>query len=205
MVAWSGLSTGCALTGLLVAAVTSALSAAGLAWAPFEGPLPAGLTGPAMVSEPITLANPMLRAISTQWYRLPWAPGEAVVLRLRPGADDVAAFGFWAGPEEFDLLVRGEGGWERATPAGRERAQDPTVAYFGHDAFRSGGPWSRAASAIVVGGDESSVRLQRVRLWEPACTAMVLERGERELKQARQFLGWAKKPHAEARAAVDSA
>jgi len=181
-------------------------------WAPLDAPLPLALTGPALVSEPIMLNNPMLRTINDNilevsrgtWHPIPWAPGEAMLLRLRPREEGVKAFGFWVGPDEFSLLVREGDGWELVTPGHKEKVSRSEIAYFGHEVSGQAVEWTEPARAIVIGGNgPEGIRVRRVRLWEAGCTEMVLQRGERELRQAREFLGWAKKPHPAEEAAVE--
>jgi len=193
---------------LLAAAATSVGSVSAgtgnLEWEPFAGPAPLGIVEPAVMSEPIILENPMLRAMLENLYAVPYAPGEAMLLRLRPGQGGVKAFGFWVGPDEFSLLVREGDGWELVTPGHKEKVSRPEIAYFGHEVSGQAVEWTEPARAIVVGGNgPESIRVRRVRLWEAGCTEMVLQRGERELRQAREFLGWAKKPHPAEEAAVE--
>ena len=74
-------------------------------WTAVSERLPAGLSGRACQSQPLTCGNPLLQKVNEQLYAVPWAPGEAVLLQLRPGAS-VNAFGFWRSPREYLLLVR---------------------------------------------------------------------------------------------------
>lgn len=196
--------THCLVLAATVGAGRASEAAGGLQWQPYDGPAPLGMTGPAFISEPVQLENPMLEAMIDGIYTLPYAPGEAMLLQLRPGAETVQAFGFWVSPDEFCLLVREGGRWQQATRGRRVPATEAEIAYFGHEVSGQPVDWTQPARVMVLGeGGPRAIRARRVRLWEAGCTTMVLERAERELKQARQFLAWAKKPHPEAEAAAD--
>ena len=177
-----------------------------LRWQPFEDAPRLALTGRAFTSQPVVLKNPMLSKISEKIYRLPWAPGEAMVLRLRPDTHAVQAFGFWAGPNEFCLIARDGNEWRQVTPGHTKPAAKPELAYFGHRVSGQTVKWTRPPCVLVMGDvAQKHVEAKRVRLWDAGCTEMVLRRGEREIEQGRRFLGWAKKPHPDAKAAVEAA
>ena len=117
-------------------------------WQPLAEALPAGLLGPAVVSEPVKIGNPLLTKICEKLYEVPWAPGEAVVAQPREGGTGPTAFGFWNGPEEYLLLLRRGDVWLRATPDGTEPAVERRLAYFGHQASGQGVDWTGAARIV---------------------------------------------------------
>ena len=165
--------------------------AAELVWTEVVGALPAGLTGPAMESEPLTVGNPLLKLICEKLYPVPWAPGEAILLQPSDEASGLAAFGFWRDAGEYDLLIRQGNRWRHVTPSGSQPAEQPRLAFYGHEVSEQAVEWSGPAKAIAVGfAGSSGVKSARVPLFEAGCSLMVLERGERELRQARDFLGW---------------
>ncbi|MBI3922732.1 MAG: DUF4091 domain-containing protein [Armatimonadetes bacterium] len=185
---------------------TQVASAADLQWRTFTGKLPLKLTGPAFVSEPVTFDNPMLRSIKEKWYELPWAPAEAMRLRLTRPQSTAKAFGFWVSQKEYCLLVRNGNKWRQATPSGRKDVSDPSLAYFGHEVSGQAVAWSQPAAVLVVGDvPDNAIQALRVPLFDAGCTAMTLERGERELNQARECLRWMQKPDATVGAAVEKA
>lgn len=191
---------------LLPALAPGKLDAQDLQWQGCEDALPAGLTGPAVVSDPLVLDNPMLRACCEQIYQYPWAPGGAVLLRLKAGHQTPLAFGFWVGPGEYDLLVRDGYRWRELTPGGTRDCDVPQLAYFGHEVSGQVVQWTQPARILVVGdGTRDAVIAERVALWDAGCGMMTLERADRELKQARDFLGWMEQPDPTVQAQVDAA
>ncbi|MEN6402570.1 MAG: glycoside hydrolase domain-containing protein [Armatimonadia bacterium] len=160
-------------------------------WAPLTAPLPGKLVAPAVVSQPLEVGNSLLQKIKEKLYEVPWAPGEAILLQPRPSATTLSAFGFWRGPREYQLLVRQGGQWRSVTPLGTDTVKEPRLAYFGHEVSGQPVNWTGPARIIAVGsGGAEGLEITRVPLFEAGCTLMVLERGERELRQARDFLGW---------------
>ncbi len=186
------------ILGSLVALLPAAAQEAAWEWEEVTGPLPAGLTGPARQSREIALDNPLLATINEQLWTLPWAPGEAVLVSPQREPEGLQAFGFWNGPEEYLLLSRGQDGWRLLTSGSGEAAAEDRLAYFGHEVTGQPVAWTGPARLLVVGRDGADlVRVRRVPLFEAGCGLMVLERGERELIEARQFLGWMRRPPTE--------
>lgn len=164
-------------------------------WKPLSQSLPGKPAGPTVVSQRVICGNPLLQAIKDKLYEVPWAPGEAVLLQPKPGAAAPSAFGFWHGAREYQLLVRQGGQWRMVTPAGTVPAKEPRVAYYGHDASGQPVKWTGPAQIVVAGpGGADSLEITRVPLVEAGCTLMTLERGERELVQAREFLSYMQPP-----------
>jgi hypothetical protein len=179
------------LTLLLGLAVLAMARAEEMTWEAFAGDLPAGLAGPAVVSGPVTLGNPLLHLNNTQLYPLPWAPGEALLLEPRAEGKALLACGFWNGTGEYQLLVRRGGQWRQVTPAGATSIKAARLAYYGHEVSEQPVTWTGPARLLVVGtAGAAGVEITRVPLFEAGCTLMTLERAERELRQARNFLGW---------------
>lgn len=194
------------LIGFLACFSAGEIQAADLTWEAFKGPNPAGIGGAAVVSEPISLDNPMLGAIEEKLYKLPWAPGEALLLEAEPDEAALAAFGFWAGPEAYSILVRRGEGWLHATRDRERVATSPRLAYFGHQLSGQDVDWPGPARIVLFGKDaEKAVRVRRVELWKAGCVAMTMQRCERELLRARQFLGWTKRIHGGEQEAVAKA
>lgn len=159
-------------------------------WTPPTQPLPGKLAGPAVLSQPLKLGNPLLTQIIEKLYEVPWAPGEAIVLVPRTGAK-LMAFGFWHGPREYQFVVKQGAQWRSLTPAGSAMVKVPRLAYFGHEVSGQPVKWSGPAQILVVGsGGADDLEITRVPLFEAGCTLMTLERAERELLQARDFVGW---------------
>lgn len=160
-------------------------------WSPFTGPLPGAPVGPRVVSQPVALVNPLLQKIREKLYEVPWAPGEAVVVESRPGATGVTAFGFWNSPNEYRLLAWQDRQWRLVTPSGTSAAPERRLVFFGHEVSGQPVAWTGPARIVVAGpGGAEGVVVTRVALFEPGCTLMILERAERELRQARDVLGW---------------
>ena len=85
----------------------------------------------------------------------------------------------------------GRGQWRSATPAGVSAGDGAAVAYFGHEVVRPAGGWSGPARIVAVGAAGApGSRSRACPCLTPGCTLMTLERAERELRQARDFLGW---------------
>jgi len=187
----------------LLALCLSPVHADGWQWTPASGPLPAGVVGTAVVSQPVEVDNPLLKKVNEKLYALPWAPGEAILVQPREGADDLVAFGFFSGPEEYQLLIRQADGWRQVTPAGTATAPDARLAYFGHEASGQTMAWTKPARIMAVGPRAAdALEITRVPLFEAGCTLMVLQRGERELRQARGFLNGMQPPAPEVVKAV---
>jgi len=188
--------TPCALgASLLLAALSAGVQAQDAQWHSAPLPLPAGLSGPAQHSGEIVLANPLLEKIAKQLWELPWAPGEAVVVGAKPDSS-VAAFGFWNGPEQY-ILIANPGTAQRRllTPGRDEPATEDRLAYFGHEVTEQPVAWTGPARLLVIGqAGPEALEVSRVPLFEAGCTLMVLERGERELRQAREALGHMQPP-----------
>lgn len=176
------------LCGLMLA-VGLANAAEDWQWTPLALKSPGFLTGPALASQPVELGNPLLQKIKDQLYEVPWAPGEALLVEPKPGAA-VTACGFWRGPQEYQLLVQRGGKWQLVTAAGVKPASTARVVYYGHEVDAQAVKWTGPARVVVAGkAGAAGVKLTRVPLFEAGCTLMILERGERELRQARDFLG----------------
>lgn len=160
-------------------------------WAGLADPLPGSPAGPVVESAPIALGNPLLQAVNERLYAIPWAPGEALLVEAHPETPGVSAFGFWNGPGEYQLVVRHGRKWRLVTPGGTTGVAEPRLAYFGHEVTEQPVAWTGPAR-IVVAGDAGpkGVAIARVPLFEAGCTLMILERAEREVRQARDFLGW---------------
>ena len=168
------------------------------------GRLPAGLPAPALQSQPLEVANPLLTTVCEKLYPVPWAPGEAILLEPRAGGGQPSAFGFWHGPREYQLLVRQGGGWRLVTPARQPQPSRsrgwPTSATRppGRPSPGRGPPacWSARRHA------PPGLQVRRVQLFEAGCALMSLGRAERELRQARDFLGWMAPPDAKVATAL---
>jgi hypothetical protein len=181
----------CRLALLLAFAVLAAVQAEDIPLDAFTGELPAGLVGPALASAPLTLDNPLLHQVNTKLYEVSWAPGEALLLRPITTDNTLTACGFWNGPREYQLLVRQGRKWRQITPDGAVTVKEPHLAYFGHEVSTQPVNWSGPARLLVVGtAGSAGVDIARVPLFEAGCTLMTLERAERELRQAREALGW---------------
>ena len=164
-------------------------------WTPLRQSLPGKPVGSAVASQPVTVGNPLLQLICEKLYEVPWAPGEAILLQPRAGAAGLSAFGFWHNAREYMLLVRQGARWRLLTPAGETAPKEPRLAYFGHEASGQSVKWAGPAQIVAVGaGGPAALQITRVPLFEAGCTLMTLERGERELRQARDCLGWMKPP-----------
>jgi hypothetical protein len=160
-------------------------------WSPLAGPLPGAPAGPFLASPPVVVFNQLLQKIKEKLYEVPWAPGEAVLLEARSGVSGLNAFGLWNGPDEYQLLVRQGRHWRLLTPAGTTAAEEPRLAYFGHEVTGQPVVWTGPARLVVAGpAGAAGVVVSRVPLFEAGCTLLVLERAERELRQAHEFLGW---------------
>lgn len=190
----------------LLVALNPGLAADGaeMNWTPVEEALPAGLAGPAVESDELTAANPLLRLVCDKLYDVPWAPGEAILLEPSPEADGLTAFGFLRNESEYHLLVRQGMRWRVVTPSGTARAAEPRLAYYGHDASGQAVEWTGPARAVAVGpAGAAGLQVTRVPLFEAGCILMTLKRAERELDQARDFLGWMRPAPAELVSRVD--
>jgi hypothetical protein len=110
---------------------------------------------------------------------------------LSDDAIGVTAFGFWNGPKEYYMLVRKGDHWKSLTPGKTTVTQNPQLAYFGHEVAEQSVAWTGPARIVVVGQKGvKGISITRVPLFEAGCTLMTLERAERELRQAREFLSW---------------
>lgn len=192
---------------VMVALFACGISRAAVTWEPYTGALPTGVGGPAFISEPVEPGNPFLDLVCAKLYEVPWAPGEAILLRPRASAHGLEAFGFWHSDSEYQLAVRSNGGWRLIVPGrASEPLAQPQLAFFGTGVSGRPVDWSGPVHILASGdGAEDAVLVRTVELWEPGCIEMVLQRGERELDQARDFLSYARKPCPEQQAAVDAA
>lgn len=178
---------------VLLMLVFSPVYAVDFQWSKMTESLPGKPTGPAVVSEPLKLNNPLLREIIDRLYEVPWAPGEAILLKPLNDMEGITAFGFWNGPREYYLLVRKGDHWNVLSPAKSTVTRKPELAYFGHEVSGQPVAWTGPARIVVVGPTGvKGISITRVPLFETGCTLMTLERGERELHQARDFLSWMK-------------
>ena len=136
-------------------------------WTEFQQSLPGEPPGPALASQPIQLDNPLLRKINEKLYEVPWAPGEAILLQPQPGAGALSGFGFWRGPDEYQLLVSQGGQWRCITPAGTTDVTEPRLAYFGHEVSGQPVEWTGPARIVAVGaGGAEALEITRVPLFE---------------------------------------
>lgn len=183
--------SGIALWLFLLVFALCPVCAADWQWSKMAESLPGKPSGRALSSEPLKLANPLLKEIIEKLYEVPWAPGEAIL--LKPCKDGITAFGFWNGPREYQLMVRKGEHWNLLTPGKTRVAQAPQLAYFGHEVTNQPVAWTGPARIVVAGpAGAEGISIARVPLFEAGCTLMTLERAERELRQARDFLSWMK-------------
>ncbi len=185
-----------ALLAAVALAVCGAPISAQLTWQPHASGLQGGLRGPAVVSSPLEVGNPFLDLINERLYEIPWAPGEAILLRPRASARGLEAFGFWHSESEYVLAVRAGRGWQLLVPGSEPQPLDEVeLAFFGTGASGRSVEWSGPVRILACGENPADgLHVRTVELWDAGCIEMVLRRGERELELAREFLSYARIP-----------